>query len=153
MCDYCGCQDVPAIAVLNAEHDAIVNLTGEVHSALQAGRLDEAALQCRRILTILGPHTTVEEQGLFPAMRAEFTEQVDVLQAEHRAIEAVLAEADAGPPADPQWPQRLLAALHELREHILKEENGVFPASLAVLSAEDWEHLERVRASAPPALE
>jgi hemerythrin-like domain-containing protein len=146
MCEYCGCQEVPAIALLTAEHDAVVNLIGEVRSAVAESRLDDAADGCRRMQVLLGPHTRVEEQALFPPMRAEFPDQIDALQAEHRSIEAVLAETSTGTPTDPGWGQRLLGALHELREHILKEQDGVFPASLAVLTPEDWDRLDQARA-------
>lgn len=142
MCEYCGCQDVPAIAELTAEHDDIVAQMAKVTEALDRGDAEGASQVCKQMLTVLGPHTTVEEQGLFPAMRGEFAEQVEALQAEHRAIEAVLAE----PPTNPDWPARLTAALHQLREHILKEQDGVFPASLAILAPEDWDHLDEVRA-------
>ena len=145
MCEYCGCQAVPAIALLTAEHDAIVNLIGQVRAAVEHSRLDDAAEGCRQVLAILGPHTRVEEQALFPAMRAEFPDQIDVLLAEHRSIEAVLTEAATGAPT--QWPRRLPGVLHELRDHILKEQNGVFPASLAILTPEDWDRLDQVRGS------
>ncbi len=151
MCEYCGCQEVPAIARLTAEHDAIVNLMGQIRTALDHGRLDDAAAGCREILLVLGPHVRVEEGALFPPMRAEFPDQIDALLGEHRSIEPVLAEAVAGTPADPDWPRRLLAALHDLREHILKEQDGVFPASLAILRPEDWDRLDQVRSS-PPSL-
>ncbi|WP_230211140.1 hypothetical protein [Streptomyces kaniharaensis] len=62
----------------------------------------------------------------------------------HR-IEAVLGEATGTVPADPTWPQRLLDVLGLLREHILKEQDGVFPAALAALSAAEWEAVEAVR--------
>jgi hypothetical protein len=58
----------------------------------------------------------------------------------------VLAEAASGVPADPAWPDRLLDALAVLRAHILKEQDGVFPAALAFLSTEQWEAVEAVRA-------
>jgi hemerythrin-like domain-containing protein len=144
MCEYCGCQDVPAIAQLTAEHDAIVDLMARVRDAVARDDRDSAAQTARQMLAILGPHTSVEEQALFPAMQAEFTEQIDQLRAEHREIEAVLATQ----PTDPDWPAHLLAALHQLREHILKEQDGVFPASLAILRPEDWERLDAVRAAA-----
>lgn len=41
----------------------------------------------RQIAVILGPHTQVEELGLFPALAADFPEQVMDLEAEHRRIE------------------------------------------------------------------
>jgi hemerythrin-like domain-containing protein len=143
MCEYCGCQDVPAIARLTAEHDAIVDLIARVRDAVARDDRDSAAQTARQMLAVLGPHTSVEEQALFPAMRAEFTDQIDQLRAEHRDIEAVLAAE----PTDPDWPACLLAALHQLREHILKEQDGVFPASLAILTPEDWERLDIVRAA------
>ena len=36
---------------------------------------------------------------------------------------------------------------HDLREHILKEQDGVFPAALANLNPEDWDALDTVWAS------
>jgi hemerythrin-like domain-containing protein len=147
MCEYCGCQEVPAIALHTAEHDAIVNLIGDVRAALEHDHLGDAAQGCRDILAVLGPHTQVEEQALFPAMRAEFPDQIDVLVAEHRSIESVLTEASTGAPTD--WVRRLPGALHELREHILKEQDGVFPATLAILTPEDWDRLDQVRRTGP----
>jgi hypothetical protein len=149
VCEYCGCQEVPAIALLTAEHDAVVDPISEVRAAVEQRRLDDAADGCQRMQAVLGPHTRVEEQALFPAMRDEFPAQIDGLLAEHRSIEAVLAETAAGTPADPAWPARLLGALHDLREHILKEQDGVFPASLAILTAKDWDRLDEVRAEVP----
>lgn len=39
-----------------------------------------------------------------------------------------------------------------LREHILKEQDGVFPAALATLGTEEWEAVDKVRAEAGTAL-
>jgi len=33
-----------------------------------------------------------------------------------------------------------------LREHILKEQDGVFPAALGALDADQWERIEGLRA-------
>ncbi|GAA1011938.1 hypothetical protein STXM2123_4199 [Streptomyces sp. F-3] len=44
------------------------------------------------------------------------------------------AEADAGVPEDPARPARLPGTLALLREHILKEQDGVLPAAPARLS-------------------
>jgi hypothetical protein len=40
----------------------------------------------------------------------------------------------------------LLDTLEMLREHILKEQDGVFPAALAGLRNEDWQAVDAVRA-------
>ncbi len=146
MCEYCGCQQIAVIKELTREHEAVVSAIGEVRRALDAGSVGAAAQACRRMTVLLGPHTVVEEEGLFPFMAPDYPAHVDALRAEHRSIDAVLREASDGTPEDPTWPDRLLRALHDLREHILKEQDGVFPAALGVLDSEEWEGIEGIRA-------
>ena len=88
----------------------------------------------------------VEEQGLFPEMTDEFPDHIEALRSEHHEIENVLGEAAGGLPDDPTWPDRLPRALFLLREHILKEQDGLFPAALAALDSDQWERIEAVRA-------
>ncbi|HVB41936.1 MAG TPA: hemerythrin domain-containing protein [Streptosporangiaceae bacterium] len=145
MCEYCGCQSLAAIDELTREHELVVNLMSEVraaHSSADTARMSELA---RQVAAVLGPHTEVEEFGLFPALTADFPDHVAALEAEHRHVQAVLDEAAAGTPADPAWPDRLAATLTMLREHILKEQDGVFPAALASLTTAQWEAVEAVR--------
>jgi hemerythrin-like domain-containing protein len=146
MCEYCGCQSLTTIDDLTREHDAVVDLVSRVRDAHRAGDTDRMARLARRIGAVLEPHTQVEEHGLFPALTDDFPEQMAALEAEHRRIEAVLEEAAAGTPRDATWPDRLIRVLDLLREHILKEQDGVFPAALAALSTEQWEAVEAVRA-------
>jgi hemerythrin-like domain-containing protein len=146
MCEYCGCQQIATIAELYREHDAVVELVGQIQSSLPGQRLEDVAKCCRQILAILAPHTVVEEEGLFPEMADEFPDHIKVLRSEHREIEKVLGEAAGGFPDDPTWPDRLLGVLHLLRDHILKEQDGVFPAALVALDARQWERIESVRA-------
>jgi hemerythrin-like domain-containing protein len=146
MCEYCGCQEVTTIGDLTGEHDAVVNLIGEVRAANRRGDVPAMAGLARRISAVLGPHTEVEERGLFPALASEFAGPIAALEAEHRQIEAVLDEAASGRPDDPNWPPRLLDALAVLRDHILKEQDGVFPAALTSLRNEDWDAVDAVRA-------
>ncbi|MFJ8196456.1 hemerythrin domain-containing protein [Streptomyces sp. NPDC096152] len=149
MCEYCGCQSLAAIDELTREHDEVVRLISHLRTAHREGDVARAAHLARRVATVLGPHTRVEEHGLFPALAGDFPDQIAALEAEHRAVEAVLAEAaDGVTPADPSWPDRLMAAMAVLRDHILKEQDGVFPAALATLGPEEWEAVEAVRAAA-----
>lgn len=147
MCEYCGCKSVAVIAELTAEHDTVVAMVGAARAAITRGDLDGAATAAREITAVLDPHTHVEEYGLFPALADAFPEHVAALRDEHRRIEAVLGEAADGTPSDPSWPARLAGALHLLREHILKEQDGVFPAALIDLGPDDWERIEAVRAA------
>lgn len=148
MCEYCGCQSVTAIGELTREHDEVVNLISHVRDAHRDGDTARMAELARRIGAVLEPHTEVEEHGLFPALADEFPEQLAALEDEHRRVEAVLAEAEGGTPSDLTWPDRLISMLDLLRLHILKEQDGVFPAALAALSTEQWEAVEAVRARA-----
>lgn len=147
MCEYCGCQSLDPIDCLTQEHDLVVGLIGELRQAHRAGDSPRMAQLARRISAVLVPHTRVEEEGLFPAFRAEFPDHIESLVAEHRRIEAVLDEAGEQTPGDPTWPERLVDTMDLLRDHILKEQDGVFPAALATLSTEDWETVQRVRFS------
>ncbi|MFD8302693.1 hemerythrin domain-containing protein [Streptomyces sp. NPDC059690] len=149
MCEYCGCQSLASIDELTREHDEVVRLISHLRGAHQDADVARMARVAREITAVLGPHTRVEEHGLFPAMAPEFPEQIAALEAEHRHIESVLAEAaDGVTPSDPSWPERLMDAMAVLRDHILKEQDGVFPAALATLGTEEWEAIEKVRARA-----
>lgn len=152
MCEYCGCQDIAAIAELTREHDAVVAEIATVRVCVREGDADGAAATARRIARILGPHTAVEEHGLFPHLEPEFPDHVAALERDHREIEAVLAPAAHGTPQDPQWPAELLTAMERLRDHILKEQDGLFPASLSILDEDAWASVETARVVAGSAL-
>ena len=152
MCEYCGCHHAASLAALSREHDAVVNLAGEARRALAAGDLALAAGRARAIAAVLGPHTKVEERALFPALTAEFPMHVADLAGEHRLVEGVLAESADGTPTHPSWPVRLDGALTVLREHIRKEEDGLFPAALTSLSPDDWDRMDAVREQVGSAL-
>jgi hemerythrin-like domain-containing protein len=153
VCEYCGCQSLAPIGELTREHEEVIRLISHLRSARQKGDASRMADLAREIATVLGPHTRVEEQGLFPALVGDFPEQIAALEAEHRHVEAVLDEAgDGATLPDPAWPDRLMEAMAVLRGHILKEQDGVFPAALANLSTEEWEAVEAARGEAGSAL-
>lgn len=151
MCEYCGCHSIGAIAELTREHEAVVNLISDVRTA-SADDLAAMARTARQIAAILAPHTQVEEEGLFPALASEFPEHIAALRAQHDQIRAVLDEATERTPTDPAWPHRLRDALTLLREHILAEQDGVFPAALTRLSPTDWDAVDAARVQAGSAL-
>lgn len=146
MCEYCGCQSVPAIGELAREHERLIELIVEARAAHRDGDLAWMAHLARRIDELLAPHVAVEEQGLFPALDGEFPEQMAALRREHRNLAAILDAVGDAPSWDGAWAARLLCALDLLQWHILKEQDGVFPEALATLHSADWEALEAVRA-------
>jgi len=150
MCEYCGCQALPAIAELTREHDLARTLVRSARAALACGEVGEARRICLELSVLLGPHTAVEEEALFPAMAQEFPDQIAALIEDHAMIDAALAEAaDGNLPAE-GWALRVDAALALLPGHILREQDGVFPAALTTLTPAQWDTLDQARAERRP---
>jgi hemerythrin-like domain-containing protein len=155
MCEYCGCKAVGTIERLTLEHDKALELIDEAREAYRHGERIRLCMIVGQIDTLLTPHAIVEERGLFPAMAADFPVEIAALEKEHHHVEAVLAELrragsdlPSGPLSGPDWPERLMDALTVLRRHIIREQEGVFPAALSTLGTEEWLRLETLRALA-----
>lgn len=146
MCEYCGCQEIEAIALLTAEHEALRSIAREATVATRNRDHGAAVSAVRKLAERLAPHTRIEEEGLFPAMAAEFGDHMRSLIEDHRNLEATLALLAAAPHSDANWTARLDGAVADLFEHILREQDGVFPAALASLAPEQWDRLDAVRA-------
>lgn len=138
MCSYCGCESIEVVGRFMAEHVDIVNATTELRHACADGDGPRVVRAVDGIELLLHPHTTSEEVGLFAVLRRqeEFTEHVDSLCSEHTALDEQLVRIRNGEHA-------LVATfLTELRAHIDKEENGLFPASAIALSGAEWDEVE-----------
>jgi hemerythrin-like domain-containing protein len=152
MCEYCGCQAVTAIDLLTREHDRALD---HVRAAEQAARREDPASAqdaCRQLAAVLEPHTAVEEQSLFPALEADFADQMELLRHEHRLVASVLDEVAGDGPLSSGWQVRVKGAMSLLRRHILKEQDGVFPAALATLTVAEWERVDQARTAVGTAL-
>ena len=146
MCEYCGCQSIPAIAALIDEHDELRGIAREASSAARRGDRRAAAHAAAKLLKVLAPHNEIEERALMPAMAGEFADHVASLEQEHRHLNELLMGI-ADETADvPDWAQRLEDAVAELFTHILREQDGLFPATLSVLTPAQWDELDEVRA-------
>lgn len=142
MCTYCGCRSIEVIGRYSDEHEAIVNLLGDVRRSLvPADDSGHRALAASNALaTALGEHTASEERSLFAELRLDpdFTEHVDSLCAEHRSLDEALEIIHAGgAAAHAAYPAFELA----LRAHIDREENGLFPAAAIALDGPSWERI------------
>ncbi|WP_226345838.1 hemerythrin domain-containing protein [Agilicoccus flavus] len=155
MCQYCGCQEIGPIGDLMAEHVVIQNLCGETERCVDAGDARGAYGFVAELARVMVVHNTVEERGLYLSMTRfpEFEDQAGVLYDEHddvdAVIEGVLAAGVEG--ADGVDWAPVLAAFSVLREHIIHEDNGLFPAAAVALDPADWERCERLRAEATAA--
>ncbi|MBI1352002.1 MAG: hemerythrin domain-containing protein [Actinomycetales bacterium] len=135
MCSYCGCRANTLIARYSADHVDIVNALGDLRRAVQGTSPESVPDAAARMAALLDPHTVSEERSLFAELRVdpEFTDHVDGLCAEHAELDGLLARIAAGQVAD------LPAFELQLRRHIDKEENGLFPAAIIALDGAAWE--------------
>lgn len=138
MCTFCGCREIPLIREFVAEHEATLELAADAAAALREGAVLRARGRLDLLARQLDAHWRGEEEGLFAAMHEDpqYAEYLDELVTDHRRLRALLGEAD---PAVALDRARLLAAFDELRTHIAKEEDGLFPASLTSLSGAQWD--------------
>jgi hemerythrin-like domain-containing protein len=139
MCSYCGCRNIPVIATLNAEHDAIVNSTYALQVAFRDQDAESAKTAGKVLAELLHPHTRREQDGLFAEMRKDelFTEHIASLCAEHAELDAELELIATGDLT------RITAMITLLNNHIDREENGLFPAALAYLNDDQWDVIQQ----------
>jgi len=141
MCNYCGCRAIPAIAELTDQHEEIAEVAGDLERAIVAERWPEATEHLTHLRRLLTPHVALEEAALFSVMGAldEFAEGVGVLYDDHDDIDSALEQ----PISD--W-SRVRVAVHQLFEHIDREEHGLFPASLATFTNDQWDSVHELQA-------
>ena len=138
MCHYCGCRDMPLLRDYIAEHERAVNLGGAAVRALDRGEHDKARALLASMAEELDSHWRGEEDGLFAVMASDelSAQHIEPLVREHRDLAALLESVDLSDPTDRD---RIRHAVDDLHGHIAKEEDGLFPASLTALGAEEWD--------------
>ena len=143
MCDHCGCRVLTPVARLMDEHDKLRELSEHIRSHLAAGDEASARAHFRELLVVLAPHVAKEEGALFPMLRRseELVDHVDVLEAEHAGLYDGVDELDDA--ASQAWRDGVIRLLHDLSEHMYKEDFGVFPAALATLDGSDWDAMDQ----------
>jgi hypothetical protein len=134
VCSYCGCDSIEVIGRFMSEHVEIINATGDLREAALSGDADALASARARVTGLLWPHTVAEESGLFRVMARDevYADHIAGLCAEHATLESLLA---AVTPGDRDAVARFEDAL---RDHIDKEDNGLFPAAAIALDGSDW---------------
>lgn len=139
MCQYCGCPDMPLLRDYTAEHERAVNLGGDAVRALDAGDVAQAHQLAGRMAVELRSHWRGEEDGLFAQLLTSddiFEDYIAPLIDEHRELDAFLTLMDLSVPADRD---RFRTAVFDLHEHIAKEEDALFPASVTTLDGDQWD--------------
>ena len=138
MCHYCGCRDMPLIRDYIAEHERSINYGGDAVRALDQREYGRARELLNAMADELRTHWRGEENGLFAVMGGDdlFAEHIEPLVREHCELDALLKSVDL---TDSDDRDRVRQAFSDLYEHIAKEEDGLFPASLTALDGAQWD--------------
>ena len=134
MCSYCGCEAIDSIGRFMAEHVDIINAAGELRRACLREDVPAARRYALELARLMSPHTGAEEVGLFRVLKRqeEFTGEVTALCSEHIHLDALLtALVDGQLTVIDQF-------IDDLREHIDREENGLFPAAAIAFAGPEW---------------
>ncbi len=138
MCHYCGCRQIPLIRDYIAEHELVVELGSRAIEEADRGAHADAQATVAQMRAELVSHWQGEEEGVFALMRGDelYREHIDPLIAEHRELDVLLAHLDVTSAEDRA---RLRREMEELRIHISKEEDGIFPVTLVEFSGPEWD--------------
>ena len=138
MCHYCGCRQIPLIRDYIAEHEHVLDLGERALEEMGRGALDDAQATVDQMRAELRSHWQGEEDGVFALMRGDelYREHIDPLIAEHRELDELLRTMDV---RDEHQLAVLQEQVAELRVHISKEEDGLFPVTLVEFSGPEWD--------------
>ena len=140
------------IAQLQADHRTVEKLYGQFKTA--TGEEKRRALE--EIVRELSVHAVVEEQAVYPAMRAALPDGDSLVEhavEEHQHVTEALAQLDGADPEDEQVAATVRDMMREVMAHVAEEEEDLLP-QLRQLAGPDLytemaENAERARASAP----
>jgi iron-sulfur cluster repair protein YtfE (RIC family) len=143
---------MPLIRDYIAEHERATDLGGDAVRAIEHGDFDLARRLLTAMAAVLASHWQGEEEGIFTVMGRdeEYADYIAPLVREHRELADLLASVDV---TDEEDQHRIRNAIDELHEHISREEDGLFPASLIALSGRDWDAAISAWQSAHPGAE
>ena len=118
-----------AIALLKADHAEVEKLFKRFEGlgpASHKTRLDIA----EKVIAALSRHAAIEEQVLYPAVRAQLPDETDtVLEAleEHHVAKWLLSELDRMTPDDERFTAKFTVLAESVRHHVQEEEGEMFP--------------------------
>lgn len=118
-----------AIALLKADHKTVETLFRKFEQAGNNARTLKRRL-VDQIVRELAIHAVIEEQVLYPAIRAKVTKlQRDVLEAleEHHVVKWTLKELETLPPDHERFDAKVFVLTQAVRRHISEEERELFP--------------------------
>ena len=134
-------QDASASSVtdmLRKDHKKVKALFAEFE---QAGDATAKQRIAETVLTELGVHSKLEEELIYPAIRAEIDDDdlMDEALEEHHVVHGLVGELKKMKPNDERYDAKFTVLAENVRHHIKEEESEMFPK--AEDCELDWEAL------------
>ena len=115
------------LTLLKEDHARIKKILEEGESTTERGEKTRTEL-FHRLKTILTAHEAMEEEVLYPALKAHPQAKELTLEAyeEHHVVDLVMEELEATPVTDEQWGAKFTVAKENIEHHIEEEEGEMF---------------------------
>ncbi len=115
-----------AIKLLKDDHDEAEALFEQFEKARSPDKKKKIAGKVCLALTV---HTQIEEELFYPACKGEVEEDLlDEAYVEHNGAKQLIAEIEAGSPADQRWEAKVTVLSEYIKHHVKEEEmkDGLF---------------------------
>ena len=133
-----------ALTLLKDDHDRVKKLLEEGDKTTERGEKTRTELFAR-LKEILTAHEAMEEEVLYPALKAHPKAKDLTLEAyeEHHVVDMVLEELEATPVTDEQWGAKFTVAKENIEHHIEEEEGEMFKTCRSVFTSEELDDMGR----------
>jgi hemerythrin-like domain-containing protein len=132
-----------AITLLKTDHGNVDALFKQFEALAHDGDLTEKRRIVDHVIEQLSVHASVEEQLLYPALRAKLDDDFPILEAleEHHVAKVTLAEIEKLSPTHERFDAKVTVMIESVRHHVEEEERDVFEMLRVHFSATELEDL------------
>ena len=130
------------LTLLKEDHEKVKRLLEEGDTTTERGEKTRTEL-FTRLKTMLTAHEQMEEEVLYPALKAHPKARELTLEAfeEHHVVDLVLEELAATPVTDEQWGAKWTVAKENIEHHIEEEEGEMFRDIRELFSTDEREQM------------
>ncbi|HEX2038249.1 MAG TPA: hemerythrin domain-containing protein [Acidimicrobiales bacterium] len=134
-----------ALTLLKQDHQNVEALFQRFEKAAPDDA-DELRSVADKAIEHLSVHASIEEQLLYPALRAKAADhEAAVLEAleEHHAVKMLLNELEKLAPGDERFAAKLQVIAEQVRHHVQEEEDELFATAREAFTVQELEELGR----------
>ena len=130
------------LTLLKEDHARIKKMLEEGEATTERGEKTRTEL-LHRLKTTLVAHEAMEEEVLYPALKAHPQAEELTLEAyeEHHVVDLILEELEMTPVTDEQWGAKFTVAKENIEHHIEEEEGEMFKDIREIFTAAERESM------------